>query len=231
VSERCESSIDTFKSFIKNFYVSTDEQEELNSIADNSIILDELNDGGVEEECIDFNDVDNFAATSLFFANYYHISLLDDDELLRFPNFILSSSQNENIDDFYLYSFNDFVDFVKMYDKIEGGCIIDTDVINNKANYIFGELINLVDLCHTGEFDFTYDIFDAVKPVLYYQLGDSFSKVIQSIENTISIDSQILPDSDLPLGYPRLLSTDQVLVIPTDTTIRFLITSNDVIHS
>lgn len=231
VSERCESSIDIFKSFIKNFYVSTDEQEELNSIADNSIILDELNDGGVEEECIDFNDVDNFAATSLFFANYYHISLLDDDELLRFPNFILSSSQNENIDDFYLYSFNDFVDFVKMYDKIEGGCIIDTDVINNKANYIFGELINLVDLCHTGEFDFTYDIFDAVKPVLYYQLGDSFSKVIQSIENTISIDSQILPDSDLPLGYPRLLSTDQVLVIPTDTTIRFLITSNDVIHS
>lgn len=68
-------------------------------------------------------------------------------------------------------------------------------------------------------------------PFVSYELGDSFSAVLESLETTISIDSQILPDSDLPLGYPRLLSTDQVLVIPTDTTVRFLVTSNDVIHS
>lgn len=68
-------------------------------------------------------------------------------------------------------------------------------------------------------------------PSISYKLGSSFSSVLQTLETTISIDSQILPDSDLPLGYPRLLSTDQVLVIPTDTTIRFLVTSNDVIHS
>lgn len=68
-------------------------------------------------------------------------------------------------------------------------------------------------------------------PFISYEFNNSFSEVLETLETTISIDSQILPDSDLPLGYPRLLSTDQVLVIPTDTTVRFLVTSNDVIHS
>lgn len=47
----------------------------------------------------------------------------------------------------------------------------------------------------------------------------------------ISVDSVILPDDDLPLGYPRLLAVDQVLVLPIFTPIRLLVTSNDVIHS
>lgn len=68
-------------------------------------------------------------------------------------------------------------------------------------------------------------------PFVSYEFNNSFSEVLETLETTISLDSQILPDSDLPLGYPRLLSTDQVLVIPTDTTVRFLVTSNDVIHS
>ena len=35
----------------------------------------------------------------------------------------------------------------------------------------------------------------------------------------------------MPKGYPRLLTTDQVLVLPSETFLRFLITSADVIHS
>jgi len=63
------------------------------------------------------------------------------------------------------------------------------------------------------------------------KLSRDLDEVIGLIDPTISIDCQILPDSDLPRGYPRLLCTDQVLVIPSDTTVRFLVTSNDVIHS
>jgi heme/copper-type cytochrome/quinol oxidase subunit 2 len=58
-----------------------------------------------------------------------------------------------------------------------------------------------------------------------------FSHIEDTIEDTIVIDSQIIPEADLPKGYPRLLCTDQVLVIPSDTSLRVLVTSNDVIHS
>lgn len=47
----------------------------------------------------------------------------------------------------------------------------------------------------------------------------------------LSIDSTILPDDDLPIGYPRLLCVDQVLVLPINVPLRVLVTSNDVIHS
>lgn len=68
----------------------------------------------------------------------------------------------------------------------------------------------------------------------YYTLfsSNTYSDIENLItEDTIIIDCQIIPESDLPKGYPRLLCTDQVLVLPTETTIRVLVTSNDVIHS
>jgi len=60
---------------------------------------------------------------------------------------------------------------------------------------------------------------------------NTFKNIEEIVEDTITIDCQILPESDLPKGYPRLLCTDQVLVLPTETYIRVLVTSNDVIHS
>jgi len=44
-------------------------------------------------------------------------------------------------------------------------------------------------------------------------------------------DSIILTDEQLPLGFPRLLSVDQPLILPMKTPVRILVTSNDVIHS
>jgi len=49
--------------------------------------------------------------------------------------------------------------------------------------------------------------------------------------NSITFDCQIIPEQNLPLGYPRLLCTDNVLVLPAKALVRMLVTSNDVIHS
>jgi len=65
----------------------------------------------------------------------------------------------------------------------------------------------------------------------------SFNKIpvigsfLEDINKHISFDSNLITEDFLPFGYPRLLSTDNVLVIPSETPIRFLISSNDVIHS
>jgi len=47
----------------------------------------------------------------------------------------------------------------------------------------------------------------------------------------LNFDSIILTDEQLPLGFPRLLSVDQPLILPMKTPVRILVTSNDVIHS
>ena len=69
-----------------------------------------------------------------------------------------------------------------------------------------------------------------IEPILVP--ADSFLKALEDkFEDTLTLDCQIVSEQDLPVGYPRLLTTDQVLVIPSETPLRFLITSNDVIHS
>lgn len=49
--------------------------------------------------------------------------------------------------------------------------------------------------------------------------------------NNIMIESYMLDDSSLEVGGLRLLEVDNELVLPTNTSIRLLVTSNDVIHS
>lgn len=50
-------------------------------------------------------------------------------------------------------------------------------------------------------------------------------------ENQINFSSFMLDDSSLNFGDLRLLTTDNSLVLPIQTSIRLLVTSNDVIHS
>lgn len=50
-------------------------------------------------------------------------------------------------------------------------------------------------------------------------------------ESKVIYDCVIIPDENLAIGYPRMLSTDQVLVLPSNICVRLLITSSDVIHS
>lgn len=46
-----------------------------------------------------------------------------------------------------------------------------------------------------------------------------------------TFDALMIPDSDLKPGQPRLLATDTVIVVPVDTKVRLLTTSEDVIHA
>src|SRR5262245_19191684 len=47
----------------------------------------------------------------------------------------------------------------------------------------------------------------------------------------IEIESRMIPESDLTQGQVRLLEVDNRAVVPVNTNIRVLVTSNDVIHS
>lgn len=47
----------------------------------------------------------------------------------------------------------------------------------------------------------------------------------------INFLSNMLKDEELKPGQPRLLATDNVVVLPVDTDIRVLVTANDVLHS
>jgi cytochrome c oxidase subunit 2 len=47
----------------------------------------------------------------------------------------------------------------------------------------------------------------------------------------VSFDANLVQDSDLKPGEPRLLATDNHLVLPIDTTIRIQVTADDVVHS
>jgi len=47
----------------------------------------------------------------------------------------------------------------------------------------------------------------------------------------ISFISNLVPEKDLKEGQPRLLATDNPVVLPVDTNIKLLMTATDVIHS
>jgi len=53
----------------------------------------------------------------------------------------------------------------------------------------------------------------------------------EEICNHISFDSYMVAEEDLFTGGLRLLEVDNKVILPTDTTIRLLITSADVLHS
>ena len=47
----------------------------------------------------------------------------------------------------------------------------------------------------------------------------------------IAFDINIVDDADLKPGQPRLLTTDNIIVLPVNTKIKVLVTADDVIHS
>ncbi len=50
-------------------------------------------------------------------------------------------------------------------------------------------------------------------------------------QGNISFDSIMLEDDELKEGQPRLLATDNAVVLPVDTNIRLIVTASDVLHS
>ncbi|NP_007565.1 cytochrome c oxidase subunit II (mitochondrion) [Alligator mississippiensis] len=49
--------------------------------------------------------------------------------------------------------------------------------------------------------------------------------------STLEFDSYMIPTQDLPQGHFRLLEVDHRMITPTNSTIRVLITAEDVLHS
>jgi cytochrome c oxidase subunit II len=58
-----------------------------------------------------------------------------------------------------------------------------------------------------------------------------YSDYINSLGDHINFDSFLVPEEDLELGDLRQLTVDNYLVLPSNTSIRILVTSNDVLHS
>nr|YP_007624751.1 cytochrome c oxidase subunit II [Progne chalybea]AEX37482.1 cytochrome c oxidase subunit II [Progne chalybea] len=47
----------------------------------------------------------------------------------------------------------------------------------------------------------------------------------------LTFDSYMTPTTDLPLGHFRLLEVDHRVIVPTGSTVRVIVTANDVLHS
>jgi cytochrome c oxidase subunit 2 len=58
-----------------------------------------------------------------------------------------------------------------------------------------------------------------------------YSDYIDNLGDHINFDSFLVQDEDLEFGDHRLLTVDNYLVLPVNTSIRVLVTSNDVLHS
>ena len=65
----------------------------------------------------------------------------------------------------------------------------------------------------------------------YGDLGEDGTTKLSAKNRSLSFDSYMVAESDLPLGAFRLLEVDQRVFLPVNTHIRILITSSDVIHS
>nr|ANW84130.1 cytochrome c oxidase subunit II [Cyanistes cyanus] len=47
----------------------------------------------------------------------------------------------------------------------------------------------------------------------------------------LTFDSYMIPTTDLPLGHFRLLEVDHRVIVPTGSTVRVIVTADDVLHS
>lgn len=78
-----------------------------------------------------------------------------------------------------------------------------------------------------------YQYVDYVKyNRIYKNLNEnSYIKLTNKTNNNYILESYMIQDEDLSLGQLRLLEVDNKLVLPIETSIRLLITSDDVLHS
>lgn len=65
----------------------------------------------------------------------------------------------------------------------------------------------------------------------YGEIGEDTTVAVSDNNEPIKFDSYMIPESDLVKGQFRLLEVDNRLLLPTQTHLRLLVTSADVIHS
>jgi heme/copper-type cytochrome/quinol oxidase subunit 2 len=118
---------------------------------------------------------------------------------------------------YWTYEYNDF-DLRSIFSKI-----VRQDGFFNNLDKNILELNNLLKTARWKEFEVIKE--DVLK--FYYE--NEVNSIFSQLPTRISVDSNMVITQDL--SQPRLLTTDQVLVLPSNTPVRLLITANDVIHS
>jgi len=82
-------------------------------------------------------------------------------------------------------------------------------------------------------FALLYSIDEIINPVITLKATGSqwfwtFEYFDYDIEETIKLDSYMIPTDELPTGWPRLLETDHHLICPIEWHLRLIITATDV---
>ena len=117
---------------------------------------------------------------------------------------------------------------------------------NNFAKIVHGKVIEIVwtitpsfilAIIAIPSFALLYSMDEIIDPAITIKIighqwywSYEYSDYCSQKEN-IAFDSYMIPEEDLQEGQIRLLEVDNPIFIPTNTHIRFLITSEDVLHS
>jgi len=87
-------------------------------------------------------------------------------------------------------------------------------------------------------FSLLYSMDESIDPVMtvkcvghQWYWSYEYSDFVDESGEDFGFDSYMIPESDLKLGNLRLLETDKRVVLPTNTHIRLITTSADVLHS
>jgi heme/copper-type cytochrome/quinol oxidase subunit 2 len=86
---------------------------------------------------------------------------------------------------------------------------------------------------HQWYWEYMYSDYMSIDYKYYINKNNKSYEVMFSskLEDNYIIESYMINDEDLPLGGLRLLEVDNKIMLPINTSIRLLITSDDVLHS
>lgn len=86
---------------------------------------------------------------------------------------------------------------------------------------------------HQWYWEYMYSDYISIDHKYYINKNNKSYEVMFSskLEDNYIIESYMINDEDLPLGGLRLLEVDNKIMLPINTSIRLLITSDDVLHS
>lgn len=87
-------------------------------------------------------------------------------------------------------------------------------------------------------FKLLYTLDEVIEPALTIKVTGNqwfwsleYSDMLSESGESIEFTSYMIPESDLEVGQFRLLDTDNHIIVPVNTHIRFIVTSVDVIHN
>lgn len=158
-----------------------------------------------------------FPAIILVFIAYPSLVMLYYNEAYIDPVYNITVIGNQW---YWTYEYNDF-NLIEIFKRH----------ITNQENGFFTKLNNTVNnlidyyLIRTPNNETNKEIYTKLQNFVMSKDLD----IVNKIPRRISVDCNLIIAKDPK--FLRLLTTDQCLVIPSKTPIRFLITSNDVIHS